>query len=83
MYPNDPHIVALISDAAEPAGRLPQASIDDVAAAADLVLAHARPLGEVLSGCDEAVISAELSPLCTAHSTMRQWRRPTGHGTEG
>jgi molybdopterin-guanine dinucleotide biosynthesis protein B len=49
MHPTDPRIVALISDAAEPSGRLPQSSIDDVAAAADLVLAHAQPLATVLT----------------------------------
>ena len=48
LYPDDRNIVALISDA-EPSGRLPHASIDDIAAAADLVLAHARPLAEVLA----------------------------------
>jgi molybdopterin-guanine dinucleotide biosynthesis adapter protein len=48
MHPDDPNIVALISDAAEPSARLPHASIDDVAAAADLVLAHAREVAEVL-----------------------------------
>ena len=41
LYPEDPNIVALISDAAEPPAHLPHASIDDIAAAADLVLAHA------------------------------------------
>jgi molybdopterin-guanine dinucleotide biosynthesis protein B len=49
MYLNDPHVVALISDAADPSNRLPHASIDDIAAAADLVLAHAEPLAEVLA----------------------------------
>ena len=34
----------------EPSARLPRASIDDIAAAADLVLAHARPLAEILAG---------------------------------
>ncbi len=48
MHPDDPHIVALISDVAEPSARLPQASIDDIPAAADLVLAHARPVAEIL-----------------------------------
>ncbi|MGH6798054.1 MAG: molybdopterin-guanine dinucleotide biosynthesis protein B [Roseiarcus sp.] len=52
LYPDDRTIVALISDAAEPSGRLPHASIDDIAAAADLVLAHARPLAEVLGLLD-------------------------------
>jgi molybdopterin-guanine dinucleotide biosynthesis adapter protein len=50
MYPQDPHIVALIGDAVDPSVRLPHASIDDVAAAADLVLAHAEPLVAVLAG---------------------------------
>ena len=49
MHPNDRDIVALISDAREPSGALPHASIDDIASAADLVLAHARPLAEILA----------------------------------
>jgi molybdopterin-guanine dinucleotide biosynthesis adapter protein len=48
LYPEDANIVALISDAV-PSGRLPHASIDDIAAAADLVLAHAHSLAEVLA----------------------------------
>jgi molybdopterin-guanine dinucleotide biosynthesis adapter protein len=52
MYPADPHIVALISDAPDPAAHLPHASIDDIAAAADLALAHAIPLAEVLAAFD-------------------------------
>jgi molybdopterin-guanine dinucleotide biosynthesis protein B len=49
LYPDDRNIVALISDDVGPSGALPHASIDDVAAAADLVLAHARPLADVLA----------------------------------
>jgi molybdopterin-guanine dinucleotide biosynthesis protein B len=50
LYPDDRNIVALISDGAGPPfGAMPHASIDDVAAAADLVLAHARPLADVLA----------------------------------
>ena len=49
MHPNDPRIVALVSDAVEPSGRLPHASINDIPAAADLVLAHAQPLAAVLA----------------------------------
>ena len=48
LYPEDANIVALISDAA-PSGGRPHASIDDIAAAADLVLAHAHSLAEVLA----------------------------------
>ena len=47
LYPEDANIVALISDAGPSAG-LAHASIDDIAAAADLVLAHAHSLVEVL-----------------------------------
>ncbi len=49
LHPEDRDIVALIGDSAEPRGRLPYASIDDIGAAADLVLAHARPLAEILA----------------------------------
>jgi molybdopterin-guanine dinucleotide biosynthesis protein B len=52
LYPDDRNIVALIGDAVEPSSRLPHASIDDIAAAADLVLAHALPLAEVLAAFD-------------------------------
>jgi molybdopterin-guanine dinucleotide biosynthesis adapter protein len=47
LYPEDRNIVALISDS-HPSSGLPHALIDDVAAAADLVLAHAQPLAEIL-----------------------------------
>jgi molybdopterin-guanine dinucleotide biosynthesis protein B len=53
LYPEDENIVALISDAAARAGSLPHASIDDIAAAADLVLAHARPLATILAEFEE------------------------------
>ena len=49
LYPGDPRIVALIGDLAEPAGVLPHASIDDIAGAADLALAHAEPLAALLA----------------------------------
>jgi molybdopterin-guanine dinucleotide biosynthesis adapter protein len=48
LYPDDRNIVALISDS-DPSGRLPHASIDDIVAAADLVLVHARPVATVLA----------------------------------
>jgi molybdopterin-guanine dinucleotide biosynthesis adapter protein len=50
LYPNDRRIVALISDVPDPAAGLPHASIDDIPAAADLVLAHACALAEFLAG---------------------------------
>jgi molybdopterin-guanine dinucleotide biosynthesis protein B len=52
LYPEDKNIVALISDVV-PSGRLPHASIDDIAASADLVLAHAKPLATVLVEFEE------------------------------
>ena len=44
IHPQDPQVVALVTDCLEPPGRLPHAQIDNVAAAADLVLAHAEPV---------------------------------------
>jgi molybdopterin-guanine dinucleotide biosynthesis adapter protein len=49
LYPEDANIIALISDAVDPLAGLPHAPIDDIAAAADLVLAHARPLAAILA----------------------------------
>ena len=53
LYPDDRNIVALISDDAGPLGGLPHASIDDIAAAADLVVAHARPIATILDEFEE------------------------------
>ncbi len=47
LFPQDPHIVALASDGAPPA-HLPHASLDDVSAVAELVLAHAEPVETLL-----------------------------------
>jgi molybdopterin-guanine dinucleotide biosynthesis protein B len=49
IHPKDPQVVALVSDCLAPPGSLPHAPIDDVAAAADLVLAHAEPVEIVLA----------------------------------
>jgi molybdopterin-guanine dinucleotide biosynthesis protein B len=49
LYPGDPRIVALIGDVPDASRRLPHAPIDDIAAAADLALAHAEPLAAVLA----------------------------------
>jgi molybdopterin-guanine dinucleotide biosynthesis protein B len=48
LYPDDPNIVALISDSI-PTNGLPYALIDDIRAAADLVLAKSKPIAEVLA----------------------------------
>jgi molybdopterin-guanine dinucleotide biosynthesis adapter protein len=52
LHPEDRNIVALISDGLA-SGGLPRASIDDVATAADLVLAHAKSLATVLAEFEE------------------------------
>jgi molybdopterin-guanine dinucleotide biosynthesis protein B len=49
IHRQDDCIVALISDCTEPPARLPHASIDDIDAVADLVLAHAAPVAAVLA----------------------------------
>ena len=48
-YPEDRQIVALVSDLAPAPAALPHAHLDDVAGVADLVLAHAQPLADVLA----------------------------------
>jgi molybdopterin-guanine dinucleotide biosynthesis protein B len=47
LHPDDPHIVALASDAPVPAARVPVVALDDVDAVADLMLARAAPLAAV------------------------------------
>jgi molybdopterin-guanine dinucleotide biosynthesis adapter protein len=54
MHPEDDSIAALISDGADPPAGLPHASIDDIPAAADLVLAHAAPVAAVLARLERA-----------------------------
>jgi molybdopterin-guanine dinucleotide biosynthesis protein B len=49
LYPQDRNIVAVLSDDGAPSGGLPYASIDDIPAAADLVLANAQPVATVLA----------------------------------
>ena len=46
MFPDDPSIVALVSDAPPPFMTLPSVHLDDVAAAADLIQTHALTVGE-------------------------------------
>jgi molybdopterin-guanine dinucleotide biosynthesis protein B len=50
LHPDDPHIVAVASDAPVPAARVPVVALDDVDAIADLMLAHAAPIA-ALAGC--------------------------------
>jgi molybdopterin-guanine dinucleotide biosynthesis protein B len=44
MHPDDPHIVAIASDAPLPQARVPCVLLDDIEAIAGLVLAHAAPV---------------------------------------
>ena len=50
LHPDDPHIVAVASDAPVPSARVPVVGLDDVDAIADLMLAHAAPIA-ALAGC--------------------------------
>jgi molybdopterin-guanine dinucleotide biosynthesis protein B len=50
LHPDDPHIVAVASDAPVPGARVPVVGLDDVDAVADLMLAQAAPVA-TLSGC--------------------------------
>lgn len=49
LYPDDPGIIAVASDVACPEAGRPVVALDDIAAIADLVLAHAEPLAAVLA----------------------------------
>jgi molybdopterin-guanine dinucleotide biosynthesis protein B len=50
LHPDDPHIVAVASDAPVPAARVPVVGLEDLDAIADLMLTHAAPVG-ALTGC--------------------------------
>ena len=50
LHPDDPHIVAVASDAPFAGARVPVIALDDVDAVADLMLARAAPLA-TLTGC--------------------------------
>jgi molybdopterin-guanine dinucleotide biosynthesis adapter protein len=50
LHPDDPHIVAVASDAPVPSARVPVVGLDDVEAIADLMLACAAPIA-ALAGC--------------------------------
>jgi molybdopterin-guanine dinucleotide biosynthesis adapter protein len=50
LHPDDPHIVAVASDAPVPTAQVPVVGLDDVDAIAALMLAHAAPI-TALAGC--------------------------------
>jgi molybdopterin-guanine dinucleotide biosynthesis adapter protein len=47
LYPDDPHIVAVASDAELPGAGVPVVSLDDIDAVIDIVLRHAVPVERV------------------------------------
>ncbi len=49
LYPGDPNIAALVTDAAHPPAPLPSAHLDDTASIASLIWDLALPLDETLS----------------------------------
>jgi molybdopterin-guanine dinucleotide biosynthesis protein B len=49
LHPSDPRILAVASDTEFPEAQVPVVKLDDVAGIADIVIAHAEPLGMVLS----------------------------------
>ena len=53
LWPDDPHIVALVSDRDDGAAHLPHARIDDIPGVASLVLSHAQALDAALRGLDD------------------------------
>ncbi len=46
IHPEDPHIVAIASDIALPAAKVPVIDLDDIEAIADMLLKHAVPVGQ-------------------------------------
>ncbi len=45
IHPEDPHIIAVASDSALPAAKVPVIDLNDIEAIADLLLKHAVPIG--------------------------------------
>jgi molybdopterin-guanine dinucleotide biosynthesis protein B len=45
IHPEDPHIVAIAADTALPQAKVPVIDLNDIEAIADLLLAHAVPVG--------------------------------------
>jgi molybdopterin-guanine dinucleotide biosynthesis protein B len=63
LFPDDPSIVALASDAPPPFGPLPRVHIDKVEAIASLILAHALPMVET---CKRLTAANAAPPTTTA-----------------
>jgi molybdopterin-guanine dinucleotide biosynthesis protein B len=54
LHPADPRIVAVASDQAFPAARVPVVDLNDVAAIAELVCASAEPLAAVVAALERS-----------------------------
>jgi len=54
IHPEDPHVVAIASDIALPAAKVPVVNLDDVNAIADILLTHAVAVGAVAAAVRSA-----------------------------
>ena len=50
LQPDDPHIVAIASDADLPAAKVPVVHLDDIDRIVDILLTHAAPIESVMTG---------------------------------
>jgi molybdopterin-guanine dinucleotide biosynthesis protein B len=50
LQPDDPHIVAIASDADLPAAKVPVVHLDDIDGIVDILLTHATPIESVMTG---------------------------------
>jgi molybdopterin-guanine dinucleotide biosynthesis protein B len=46
IHPDDPHVVAIASDTALPAAKVPVIDLNDIEGIADILMKHAVPIGE-------------------------------------
>ena len=66
IHPEDPHIVAIASDIALPAAKVPVIDLDDIEAIADMLLKYAVPVGAGRHAGDG--LMAQLTDDCFAFS---------------
>jgi molybdopterin-guanine dinucleotide biosynthesis protein B len=65
LFRDAPNVRAIAADVAIPDAPVPVVPLDDIAAIADLALAVARPLGEVIASLEAAPAVRRLSPAMT------------------
>jgi molybdopterin-guanine dinucleotide biosynthesis adapter protein len=63
LFREAPNVRAVAADVAVPDAPVPVVHLDDVAAIADLALAEARPLGDVIADLEAAPAVRRLSPV--------------------